>query len=349
MGRPDLATLETARLRLRPVERADVPAIVEGVGNWDVARWLAVVPYPYGPADAETFVAGTHARQARCWAIDDGSGLCGIVSLDPMLGYWLARRVWGRGYLTEAGDAVVDAWFADGRAGPLQASYMTANAASARVLDKLGFTDVGAREIRSVALDQSVPGRLVSLSREGWKARRRYRLATRRLRLQELGDGDLGPLRRIGGDPRVASMIPAARSPWPEVEARRWLETGRYRGRPGFHAAIRTRMGRLIGMVSMGVPPGGTVAGCAFFLDPAYWGRGLVTEAAGAFLADTMDRFGVPILTAEHVADNPAGGAVLRKLGFVRTGAAGRVSPARVEPAPVVIYRLDRANLKVTP
>ena len=51
-----IPVLETARLRLRPVTPADAPAIVEGVGDWDVAKWLAVVPHPYTADDAREFI-----------------------------------------------------------------------------------------------------------------------------------------------------------------------------------------------------------------------------------------------------------------------------------------------------
>ena len=49
-------TLRTPRLTLRPLTYDDCDAIAEGVGNYDVSRWLAVVPYPYSVEDARAFL-----------------------------------------------------------------------------------------------------------------------------------------------------------------------------------------------------------------------------------------------------------------------------------------------------
>ncbi len=97
-----IPVLTTARLRLRPVTPADAPAIVEGVGDWDVAKWLAVVPHPYTADDAREFIEVIAPGAEGLWVIDDGA-LAGIISVEGEIGYWLARDRWGRGYATEAG------------------------------------------------------------------------------------------------------------------------------------------------------------------------------------------------------------------------------------------------------
>jgi alkylation response protein AidB-like acyl-CoA dehydrogenase len=82
--------LITPRLTLRPVTPADALAIVAGVGDWDVAKWLAVVPHPYTLDDARQFIEIIAPQAVGLWAIDDGD-LAGIISIDGELGYWLAR------------------------------------------------------------------------------------------------------------------------------------------------------------------------------------------------------------------------------------------------------------------
>ena len=47
-----------------------------------------------------------------------------------------------------------------------------------------------------------------------------------------------------------------------------------------------------------------------------FWGRGIVTEAARAVLAQ-MERDGVPFVTATHDRENPGSGRVMQKLGMV--------------------------------
>lgn len=56
------------------------------------------------------------------------------------MGWWIAPSGWGRGYATEATTAVRDHVFSAGLADRLMAVYEPANKASARVVEKLGFT-----------------------------------------------------------------------------------------------------------------------------------------------------------------------------------------------------------------
>ena len=73
----------------------------------------------------------------------DFIGYCGIVVgrasfEEPEIAFELARRAHGRGYATEAAEAVVDAAAATGRK-RLMATVRAWNGASFRVLEKLGF------------------------------------------------------------------------------------------------------------------------------------------------------------------------------------------------------------------
>lgn len=59
------------------------------------------------------------------------------------MGYVLARRHWNKGYMTEAGRVVVDLAFADPAIMRVGAFCDAANAASARVMEKMGMTREG--------------------------------------------------------------------------------------------------------------------------------------------------------------------------------------------------------------
>lgn len=148
--------IRTPRLTLRPLRAEDAPAIVDGVGNYDVARWLAVVPYPYGPKDAEVFLSGPDAMPGRAWAIEDAAGMQGIISISGEFGYWLARPVWGRGYAVEAGAPLIAAYFRQPGAADLRAGYFAGNHRSRRVLEKLGFRADGTARVWACALGQEV-------------------------------------------------------------------------------------------------------------------------------------------------------------------------------------------------
>ena len=89
-----------------------------------------------------------------------------------------------------------------------------------------------------------------------------------------------------------------------------------------------------------------TLCNCAYFIDPRHWGLGYASEAMGAFLDYFMRKFDLCQVEADHFDDNPASGAVLRKLGFQEIGKGAGKSQARLEPAPVTLYRLRLDDLK---
>lgn len=81
-----------------------------------------------------------------------------------------------------------------------------------------------------------------------------------------------------------------------------------------------------------------------------HWGRGYATEAGRAVLELAFEGLRLPSLQAGHFVDNPASGAVLRKLGFEATGET-RPYPCRARggDVPAAIYRLARRNWARSP
>lgn len=132
---------------------------------------------------------------------------------------------------------------------------------------------------------------------------------------------------------------------WTQGQAAEFLERSRWRGGLGFRHAIALRSApeQMIGTVGIGGDPIST----AYFIDPDQWGRGYATEALGAFLSVVMPRFGLGAVAADHFRDNPASGAVLRKVGFVETGCEVGSSAARYAAVEVLTYQLDLERLRV--
>jgi RimJ/RimL family protein N-acetyltransferase len=151
---------ETPRLILRSLEKTDLPRIVELIGEWDVARWLVRVPYPYHLKDAEEFYQRMRA------AMDKGApeyfllerksdgAQTGAIGLHPphqpspqpgefVVGYWLGRDYWGQGLMSEAIPAVIDHAFKRAEIAVLTATADPVNAASQNVLRKAGFACLG--------------------------------------------------------------------------------------------------------------------------------------------------------------------------------------------------------------
>ncbi len=164
--------IQTRRLTLRPLARADIPALAELAGDYAVARWLSVVPHPYTQDDAReflTFLQG--AGPLAGLGIEAPEGLVGVIGIDPGLGYWLGRAHWGKGYMSEAAGALVGHYFATSGADHLTSGYFEGNAASARVLEKLGFVSNGSERVKSCAQGVEVTLKKVILHRPDWQAR----------------------------------------------------------------------------------------------------------------------------------------------------------------------------------
>jgi len=59
----------------------------------------------------------------------------------------------------------------------------------------------------------------------------------------------------------------------------------------------------------------------AYMLGQAYWGKGYGTEALKAVFGFAFDKMELQRIEADHMAENPASGAVMRKVGmqYLRT------------------------------
>lgn len=164
--------LQTDRLLLRPPHGGDAAAILRELGNFNVSRWTGRVPYPYGPADAEAFLAHcrTLPEDALVLAITRADTLIGVIGIEgDELGYWLAEPHWGKGYGTEAARAVVDHAFAVPGRKTLVASYHLGNGASRRILLGLGFVETEEGSAFSKARQAEVAHMKLSITRAAWK------------------------------------------------------------------------------------------------------------------------------------------------------------------------------------
>ncbi len=143
-------TMETARLRLRPPRMEDARAIFDQYAqDAAVARYLTWQPHQD--------IAETQAFLRRCLAVwQDGSAfpwaiihkaesqLIGMLEIRIQghrvdLGYGLAQRYWGQGYMTEAVAAIMDWAWQQPSLYRVWAVCDIENHASARVLEKVGM------------------------------------------------------------------------------------------------------------------------------------------------------------------------------------------------------------------
>lgn len=166
--------ITTKRLHLRSLRPEDAPVVANLVGNWNVVRWLARVPFPYALADAEAFIVDTLVADPRTSgtvaAITREGQLLGLISTDRRthgveLGYWLGEPFWGNGTMSEAALAFVTALFAQSGIDALHAGYLEGNHASARILTKLGFEPAGRSVLFSHSNGREMPDFKLRLTR----------------------------------------------------------------------------------------------------------------------------------------------------------------------------------------
>ncbi len=128
------------------------------------------LPVPYPPDGAAQFVQAAIEKwisgEERLFAViaeDAGTedaqgprlvGVCGLLkiksggeepgqSAQAELGYWIGRPYWGRGYATAAAKIAIDLAFRDLATERLIAMCLDSNAASWRILEKVGFRFTG--------------------------------------------------------------------------------------------------------------------------------------------------------------------------------------------------------------
>jgi RimJ/RimL family protein N-acetyltransferase len=184
-----IPTLETPRLRLRPLAASDEADLVALDSDPEVMRYVGSPPGVTSPAETAERARRRIRESERgalaplgFWRIEarrEGTfrGVGALIrmpdtednryrgAVDVEVAYRLVRSAWGRGLATEAAGALVAHAL-----GPLALPRVVAvtypeNVASQRVLDKLGFEARGFREYKGVRATYHV------LTQEAWAAR----------------------------------------------------------------------------------------------------------------------------------------------------------------------------------
>lgn len=134
----------TERLRLRPFTLEDKEAVFEYAKEKEANRYLPWPPH-------ETVKDSLNAIEEiylphGAYAVMYQRKLVGCIDLfrresgEYELGYVLNKKYHGRGIMTEAAKAVVKTAFEHSQIDKINSSYITENIASARVLEKAGFS-----------------------------------------------------------------------------------------------------------------------------------------------------------------------------------------------------------------
>jgi [ribosomal protein S5]-alanine N-acetyltransferase len=181
-----MPTLETPRLLLRPLELADAEQTQVLFPHWEIVRYLdKIVPWPYPPDGAYTWY-----RDVALPAMDRGAEwhwtlrlrssparMIGSISLknkeNHNRGFWLGLPWQGRGFMTEACEAVTDYWFDVLKFPVLRAPKAVLNTASRRISERCGMRVVATEEHEYVS--GRFPQEIWEISAEEWHALRKHR------------------------------------------------------------------------------------------------------------------------------------------------------------------------------
>ena len=167
---------------------------------------------------------------------------------------------------------------------------------------------------------------------------------TERLLLRPGWQEDAPALARAIGEEAVVRNL--SRVPWPygEEQAQAFLSQPVDLAQPRFLIFARTGGApRLVGGCGIAPSQDGPLE-MGYWIARPYWGLGFATEA-GRQLLRIARAMNLPKLGAGHFVDNPASGAVLRKLGFRATGkVAQRFSLARGGDAACALFEEGDAD-----
>lgn len=155
-----IPTFETERLLLKPISLDDVEGYEKGFVDYDVIRHLAAhVPWPYPVGGVQDFMENhllPHQGKSKwCWGIflrTDQKNLIGSIeirlSTTDNRGFWLAKKYWGKGYMTEAVDPVMAYAFEELNFEKMVFTNAKGNQRSRRIKEKTGAKFIGLKSAK---------------------------------------------------------------------------------------------------------------------------------------------------------------------------------------------------------
>ncbi|MFX0163473.1 MAG: GNAT family N-acetyltransferase [Candidatus Hodarchaeota archaeon] len=145
--------LDGERVKIRKLKISDARDIYENVKDKDIGRWMFRFLHPYPKDEARKFIRRTHYKLKKKKGYDFGivlkntNKVIGVVDLFDIdwenkkaeIGYWLGKKYWGRGLMTEAVKLILKFGFEDLKLHRIYARLFEENIGSKNVLEKCGF------------------------------------------------------------------------------------------------------------------------------------------------------------------------------------------------------------------
>lgn len=150
-------------IKIRKLKFSDADDLYEHIHEREISKWTIRIPYPYSLKDAIKFIRKSQyeVRKMKGYnfgiALKETDSVIGGIGLhcidwknsNAELGYWIGKKYWGKGLMTEAVRLILDFGFKELKLHKIYAHCFEENVASAKVLEKCGFILEGkAREER---------------------------------------------------------------------------------------------------------------------------------------------------------------------------------------------------------
>lgn len=182
--------LTTERLIIREIGYSDLADLVREANDIDVSQYLLLMPHPYTEQDGRTFIemCKSTARQDPRTEYFLGieliknhklAGAIGLHQVDQfqgtaMMGYWLGKSHWRKGYMTEAVDRMIQFSFESLVLRRLNVEAYVENKGSLKIIKRVGFRLEGLsrRRNRCLATGKLHDVKIFGLLKQDWDAHR---------------------------------------------------------------------------------------------------------------------------------------------------------------------------------
>lgn len=178
--------LETNRLIIRNWNNKDIDDLIEGLNNFNVSKWLAVIPFPYLKENAEQWINYCQKNDYEsnkngyefCIELKAEQKVIGGLSISGINktngtcggGIWINENYHGKGYGKEAFAEKIRFSFEDLGLRRLENGFFDGNESSRRLQEKFGYKIEGNRRKKYFCLaDGKLKDEIITgLLKEEW-------------------------------------------------------------------------------------------------------------------------------------------------------------------------------------
>ena len=161
-----LLIMQNVSVAIRPFRSTDSAQVQTLLSDARVSRKAGNIPYPYAKNGAQTWIT-SHGPQHRSGTAIIRAIVClktkqcvGAISIDQIsrglnssgnLGYWVGVPYWNKGFCEQAGQLMLALAKKEYAMKRLVAAHCIDNPASGRVLEKLGFNELGPQRMTNLS------------------------------------------------------------------------------------------------------------------------------------------------------------------------------------------------------